>query len=66
MLVKKLQDTILQDSPNPHLKRAASLNYLTRTGDDFDPFQSGGANRRLRDSRALSSSTAELYGGNGK
>ncbi|XP_047660418.1 kinesin light chain 4 isoform X2 [Tachysurus fulvidraco] len=65
MLVKKLQDTILQDSPNPYLKRAASLNYLNRTGDNYDPFQSGRAGRQLRDSRTLSSSTVELYGGSG-
>ncbi|KAG7327605.1 hypothetical protein KOW79_009211 [Hemibagrus wyckioides] len=68
ILVKKLQDTILQDSPNPHLKRAASLIYLNRTGDNDDPFQvrSGRGGRRLRDSRALSSSTVALHGGNGK
>ncbi|KAK3533023.1 hypothetical protein QTP70_006228 [Hemibagrus guttatus] len=66
ILVKKLQDTILQGSSNPYLKRAASLNYLNRTGDNADPFQSGRGGRRLRDSRALSSSTVELHGGTGK
>ncbi|KAF4083267.1 hypothetical protein AMELA_G00138010 [Ameiurus melas] len=60
MLVKKLQETILQDSPNPNLKRAASLNFLNRTGDDYKAFQGGRAGRRLKDSRALSSSTVEL------
>ncbi|MCI4383538.1 hypothetical protein PGIGA_G00027680 [Pangasianodon gigas] len=66
MLVKKLQETILQDSPNPNLKRAASLNYLNRTGDEYEAFQGGRAGRRLRDSRALSSSTVELYNSTGK
>ncbi|XP_060797478.1 kinesin light chain 1-like isoform X2 [Neoarius graeffei] len=65
MLVKRLQDTILQDSPNPNLKRAASLNFLNRTGDD-EAFQGGRASRRLRDSRTLSSSTVELYDSTGK
>ncbi|XP_053368931.1 kinesin light chain 1-like isoform X2 [Clarias gariepinus] len=66
MLVKKLQETILQDSPNPNLKRAASLNYLNRTGDDYEAFQGGRVSRRLRDSRALSSSSVGLYDGTGK
>uniref|UniRef100_W5UAJ8 Kinesin light chain n=1 Tax=Ictalurus punctatus TaxID=7998 RepID=W5UAJ8_ICTPU len=66
MLVKKLQETILQDSPNPNLKRAASLNYLNRTGDDYKAFQGGKAGRKLKDSRGLSSSTVELFDGTEK
>ncbi|XP_062868648.1 kinesin light chain 1-like [Trichomycterus rosablanca] len=63
MLVKKLQDTILQETPNPNMKRAASLNYLNRTGNDNYSFQRG---RRLKDSRTLSSSTVELYKSTGQ
>ncbi|XP_072515986.1 kinesin light chain 4 isoform X2 [Salminus brasiliensis] len=60
MLVKKLQGTIPAESYNPYMKRAASLTYLNKSGDD-DSFPSVGAGRRLRESRPLSSSTVELY-----
>ncbi|KAI4896853.1 hypothetical protein NFI96_016917, partial [Prochilodus magdalenae] len=38
MLVKKLQSTIPPETYNPYLKRAASLTYLNRSGDN-DSFQ---------------------------
>ncbi|XP_049321636.1 kinesin light chain 1-like [Astyanax mexicanus] len=60
MLVKKLQGTIPPESYNPNMKRAASLTYLNRSGDD-ESHQSVGSSRRLRESRILSSSTVELY-----
>ncbi|XP_026852509.2 kinesin light chain 2 [Electrophorus electricus] len=60
ILVKKLQETILQDAHNPNMKRALSLNYLNRSGNDDESMQSMGTGRRLRDTRSLSSSTSEL------
>ncbi|KAL2086581.1 hypothetical protein ACEWY4_017640 [Coilia grayii] len=64
MLVKKLQGNIPPEPRNPNMKRAASLNYLNQR-DDTDSFQGPGSSRRLRESRGLSSSTVELYTGNG-
>uniref|UniRef100_A0A671KI54 Kinesin light chain n=1 Tax=Sinocyclocheilus anshuiensis TaxID=1608454 RepID=A0A671KI54_9TELE len=57
MLVKKLQGNAPPDTHNK-MKRAASLNFLNKTGDEF--FQNLGG-RRLRDSRGLSSSNVDLY-----
>ncbi|KAK6300243.1 hypothetical protein J4Q44_G00283410 [Coregonus suidteri] len=65
MLVKKLQGNGPPDPRNPHMKRAASLNYLNKSSDDDDSFQSPAVGRRLRQSRYLSSSTVELYSGTG-
>ncbi|XP_020337668.1 kinesin light chain 1-like isoform X1 [Oncorhynchus kisutch] len=65
MLVKKLQGNGPPDPRNPHMKRAASLNYLNKRSDDDDSFQSPAGGRRLRQSRNLSSSTVELYSGTG-
>ncbi|KAL7877958.1 hypothetical protein SRHO_G00046010 [Serrasalmus rhombeus] len=61
LLVKKLQGNGPPELRSTNMKRAASLNYLNKTGDD--PFQSSGINR-LRQSRGLSSSNVDLYSGN--
>ncbi|KAM6972486.1 kinesin light chain 4 [Aplochiton taeniatus] len=39
MLVRKLQVNGPPEQRNPHMKRAASLNYLNKTSDDDDSFQ---------------------------
>eukprot|EP00066_Takifugu_rubripes_P011977 XP_011601243.1 PREDICTED: kinesin light chain 1-like [Takifugu rubripes] len=62
LLVKKLQGNGPPEPPNTNpnsMKRAASLNYLNKTSDD--PFQT---RSNFRQSRGLSSSTADLYTGN--
>ncbi|RXN21780.1 Retrovirus-related Pol poly from transposon [Labeo rohita] len=59
LLVKKLQLNALPDTQNK-MKRAASLNFLNKTGDES--FQNAGG-RQLRDSRGLSSSNVDLYNG---
>uniref|UniRef100_A0A8C1SQX0 Kinesin light chain n=1 Tax=Cyprinus carpio TaxID=7962 RepID=A0A8C1SQX0_CYPCA len=56
MLVKKLQGNAPPDTHT--MKRAASLNFLNKTGDES--FQNL-SSRRLRDSRGLSSSNVDLY-----
>nr|XP_046187374.1 kinesin light chain 1-like isoform X1 [Oncorhynchus gorbuscha] len=65
MLVKKLQGNGPPDPRNLHMKRAASLNYLNKSSDEDDSFQSPAGDRRLRQSRNLSSSTVDLYSGTG-
>ncbi|XP_016371881.1 kinesin light chain 1b [Sinocyclocheilus rhinocerous] len=56
MLVKKLQGNAPPDTHT--MKRAASLNFLNKTGDESFQNLCG---RRLRDSRGLSSSNVDLY-----
>ncbi|KAA0718371.1 Kinesin light chain 4 [Triplophysa tibetana] len=61
MLVKKLQGNGPPDTQTANtMKRAASLNYLNKAGDDS--FQNSGV-RRLRESRGLSSSNVDLFSG---
>ncbi|XP_059421594.1 kinesin light chain 1-like isoform X2 [Carassius carassius] len=57
MLVKKLQGNAPPDTLK--MKRAASLNFLNKTGDESFQNLSG----RLRDTRGLSSSNVDLYSG---
>ncbi|KAF6333282.1 kinesin light chain 2 [Rhinolophus ferrumequinum] len=56
MLVKKLQGGGPQESPNPRMKRASSLNFLNKSVEE--PVQPGGTG--LSDSRTLSSSSMDL------
>ncbi|XP_051503825.1 kinesin light chain 1-like isoform X2 [Myxocyprinus asiaticus] len=58
LLVKKLQRNGPPDTHITNMKRAASLNYLNKTGDDIDQSLGG---RRLTESRGLSSSNVDLY-----
>ncbi|XP_062304485.1 kinesin light chain 4 isoform X1 [Osmerus eperlanus] len=62
MLVKKLQGNVPPDPRDPRMKRAASLNYLNKGGDE-DPLQTPESSQRLRRSRPLSASTVGLYTG---
>lgn len=56
MLVKKLQGNGPPEPKNPSMKRASSLNYLNRSGDDL--FQASQSN--LAETRGLSSSSVDL------
>uniref|UniRef100_UPI00398F2973 kinesin light chain 2-like n=1 Tax=Pristiophorus japonicus TaxID=55135 RepID=UPI00398F2973 len=56
MLVKKLQGNVPPEPKNSSMKRAASLNYLNRTGDET--FQ--GTRSNLAESRGLSASNVDL------
>ncbi|XP_073775448.1 kinesin light chain 1b isoform X1 [Danio rerio] len=60
MLVKKLQGNTPADTHSNNMKRAASLNFLNKAGDES--YQNV-SSRRLRDSRGLSSSNVDLYNG---
>ncbi|XP_051945570.1 kinesin light chain 4-like [Xyrauchen texanus] len=57
LLVKKLQGNGPPDTHITHMKRAASLNYLNNTSDDYQSL----GDRQLRESRGLSSSNVDLY-----
>ncbi|KAJ8285010.1 hypothetical protein COCON_G00038600 [Conger conger] len=61
ILVKKLQGTGPPEPRSTSMKRAASLNYLNKTGDEA--FQ-GSRVGRMQASKGLSSSTMNLYSGN--
>ncbi|XP_076971759.1 kinesin light chain 2 isoform X1 [Tamandua tetradactyla] len=56
MLVKKLQGSGPQESPNPRMKRASSLNFLNKSAEEA--VQPGGTG--FSDSRTLSSSSMDL------